>query len=491
MTQVLLPLPTGNNFGRPGLRELSLLPSLPPQSSLAGNSISSASSSSTATPVTLHLAKSGKGRCGAGFQQAKKCLFVSAVAPGSICAEAGMQVGDTIVSIDGIPVEDFRHSKHKANGMLFDAKSTCTVVVIRNGADGLSAPTQVMATPDSKQMSAEAKVAADAKATAEAKAEAEAKVKAAMEKAKAEAKAKALVEAEAKAAVKAKAEAEAKAAVEAKAMAKAEAAAAAADNESSEIDEETEAAPDPAVAAKRSALSAKIAERYAQAKAAELALASKRAAQEAVQEAAWQKMQQMNAEAGDEGEEQVVANIAKPTLTASTAAATAVAVTAAAAAAASFSPGDAVIFDNPRNGVLELAHVLAVHVGSMPPAYTVKTANGQERHAEASQLTMSVASSAAPSKRAALPPPPPPPADPAAATEGNPHIYGFSKPGPRLGNGHHNCHEGKSNCHGPKAIHVPDLMLTSRGIGVPRNAKQGFKPGQRLGARRHPFGFAF
>lgn len=247
-------------------------------------------------------------------------------------------------------------------------------------------------------------------------------------------------------------------------------------------------------AAKRAALTAKIADEYAKAKAASEELASKKAAAEAAEAAMWEQLQKLNAEAGEEEEQQsssaTAAAVAAPAAAAFT---TGNAAGAGGAAAPSFSPGDAVIFDNPKNGALELARVLAVHeaVASTSVVYTVQTSNGQQRQALATQLTIS---SAAPppkvlaktSATAATAPAPP-----AAAIEGNPHIYGYSKPGPRLGNGHHNF-EGTANFHGPKKVHVPDLMLTSRGIGVPRNAKKGFRPGQGWGGGRKPnFGVGF
>jgi len=453
MMDVLAPLPTGTGLGNLGARVTSLLPGFAPQRAQV-NALSGASSSISATQITLQLVKKAKGRCGAGMQASKQGLFVSAVAPGSICEEAGMMVGDMLVSIDGVTAEELGRSKHKANGMLFDAKSTCTVVVIRQGADSTSASNAVLS--DNQKAAAEVK-AADAKApagvktAAEAKAEAlaAAEVRVAQARAEAKAAAQAKARAEAEAAVHAKAAAEAKAVAEA-AKAAAQAAIAGPSTPAEEglpSSVEPEAEPTEAEA-RRIAMKAKIADKYEQAKAAKEALDAKVAAREAAEEAAWQRLQQQQQEADEE---------------------------------VSFSPGDAVIFDNPRNGVLELATVLAIRVGVSPVTYMVQTANGQEREAEAKQLTMSATDG--PSKKSVPALPPPPAVD--APTSG-PHMYGYSKPGPRLGHGHHN-HGDSSSCHGPNKVLVPGLMLTARGIGVPRNAKKGYRAGQ--GGRKMNFGF--
>ena len=122
--------------------------------------------------------------------------------------------------------------------------------------------------------------------------------------------------------------------------------------------------------------------------------------------------------------------------------------------------------------------------------YTVQTTNGQEREAKGQQLTMST--TAGPCKKSAPAAPPPPKVEalvgthmgilPCLAHTGWERLY--SQPGPRLGHGHHG---GPTNCHGPKKVLVPGLMLTSRGIGVPKHAKKGYRPG--YGGRKMNFGF--
>ena len=84
--------------------------------------------------VTLELQKTAKGRCGLTLSQSRKALRVEAVMTGSLASDAGFAVGDLLVDIDGVSVaEELRFSKIKTNGLLFDKRGTCAIVVLRGG----------------------------------------------------------------------------------------------------------------------------------------------------------------------------------------------------------------------------------------------------------------------------------------------------------------------------------------------------------------------
>jgi len=122
-----------------------------------------------------------------------------------------------------------------------------------------------------------------------------------------------------------------------------------------------------------------------------------------------------------------------------------------------FARGDAVICDNPKNGRLEFAHVIEVHTyEGEAEYYTVETKAGEERQVEGNCLSSS--SWSAPRVFDDEPP--------AGAVI---HVHPYAPPGPRIGIGHRH-YNGKRNHHGPKQIHVPSLNLTVRGVGG--NAKK-------------------
>ena len=96
--------------------------------------------------LTIELRKTSKGRCGLSLSQGKAALKVEAVTVGSLAEEAGFEAGDVLVDIGGVPVADIRYSKIKANGLLFDARNTCAVTVLR-GASGCGMASPAAARP--------------------------------------------------------------------------------------------------------------------------------------------------------------------------------------------------------------------------------------------------------------------------------------------------------------------------------------------------------
>lgn len=81
--------------------------------------------------IGVEIEKSGKGRIGLGLQANKNSLVVSSVAPSGIAMKAGLAVGDVIMNIDGMDAKCESMSKHKANALLFDAKKSVRVSVLR------------------------------------------------------------------------------------------------------------------------------------------------------------------------------------------------------------------------------------------------------------------------------------------------------------------------------------------------------------------------
>ena len=378
--------------------------------------------------VVVELTKQTKCRCGLTFQQDKKSLSVSAVAAGSIAAESGFLVGDTLLSIDGVQIkEDLRFSKHKAAGLLFDVKGTCKVLVLRGGAAGAAAaaagaagaaaaaadssakgqaPSEAAMKPRaasvdedltgrlstaSSSVSSEAPTGQQPVSVAEAVAIAEAKVAAAMARAAAEARAKAAT----------KAAEEAKLAEEARVVAAAAAARAAKASEE-------------AAAKRRAAAEAAEAERSAAAMAAKYS----------------GKSGQQQASELDAALNELDATISE--IESST----------SASSAPTFAKGDAVLYDNQRTGQLQSATVTCVHTEIVPAYYTISCADGAERQTEGNRLTLcrQQPKAAAASSIAAIP--------------------AFKhKSKPRLGQGN------------PKLLSVPGLPLRAHGIGVSPKVK--------------------
>jgi len=119
-----------------------------------------------------------------------------------------------------------------------------------------------------------------------------------------------------------------------------------------------------------------------------------------------------------------------------------------------FARGAAVLYDNPKNGKLELAHVTELHRDPEGEIeyYTIETNNGDERQVDGERLSASSWS------------------EPRVYDDEEPvqapmiHVHPYAPPGPRIGMGHRNW-LGKLNHHGPKLVFVPPLDLTVRGIG--------------------------
>lgn len=354
----------------------------------------------------MMMMKRGKGRCGLTLQQNRnpKSLFVSAVSPDSLGAEAGFQVGDTLLMIDGLDVHlDMRCSKIKANGVLFDAKGTCEILVERS-RQGVARPDdaaasekevlkaaatvmEVRATAPRPEVKPSATGCAPAQAVedpvASAVAAAEAKVSAAMQRAKEEAKAAA--------------------------------AAKAAEREVERL-KEVEVA------------KARMAEAEARARAATAAAAKRRE-----EEAAELAEQIMKLEA------QRVTEAAS----AMTSCTTSSGADESVAASKSFARRDAVLFENPHSGVLELATVVDVDTSESQPVYTVQLCNGSREETGAERLTAALGVKSSYDLKDA------------------PLSY---KPPVRIGSGN------------PHRSRVPALDLTARGIGG--NAKSIYGAGK-------------
>ena len=119
-----------------------------------------------------------------------------------------------------------------------------------------------------------------------------------------------------------------------------------------------------------------------------------------------------------------------------------------------FARGAPVLYDNPKNGRLEFAHVIQVHMHEgLAEYYTIQTNSGEGKYVEGDRLANSSWSAAkvfddepSPSEKAVV------------------HVHPYAPPGPRIGVGHHNW-RGKLHFHGPKQIFVPSLDLTIRGVG--------------------------
>jgi len=123
--------------------------------------------------------------------------------------------------------------------------------------------------------------------------------------------------------------------------------------------------------------------------------------------------------------------------------------------AKTFARGDAVLYDNPKNGKLEFAHVHALHTHEgVAEYYTIQTNNGEKRQVEGDRLSGSSWSAPIVFDEPQL----------AEAPKAVVHVHPYAPPGGRIGVGHHNF-KGKLNFHGPKQVHVPHLDLTVRGIG--------------------------
>lgn len=341
--------------------------------------------------VTLALIKPSKGRCGVGLQQTKTGLVVSAVSAGSTAAKAGLLVGDVLVSIDGTSVErQSAANKHKAMGLLFDAKGTCIIQV-----RGLPRPSVNAISVTVRKDSPKASAKASPKAVA----------------------APPVVESTVAAAtvtttsVEAAVASAAASAASGSSMAKADSVVdvQAANAEDTAISQEEQAAVE-----RRKALKAKIADRYASAKAA--------------------------AGTTDAFRSKLPAKV--------------------------FARGEPVLYDNPKNGKLEFAHVVRVHTHEdVVEYYSIQTNMGEDRHVEADRLSKSAWS-------APLELPPLPTSEGGSSSDGDSasvanaviHVHPYAPPGPRIGVGHHNW-GGKLNHHGPGQILVPNLDLTVRGIG--------------------------
>lgn len=195
---------------------------------------------------TLTLNKSTKCRIGVTLQNSKTALVVASVTPGSVAESIGFRVGDVVLAIGDMTSKEIRFSKHKANGLLFDARGSCDIRVQRGA---VSVP-RAMEVDRPKATGLENVENEEAPPSiADARAAAEAKVAAAMAEAGRKAKAKAAEKAaaELKQAEEVKRRAEEKAA----AVAKAAEAAAARRREAEEKKEAALRAAEAAVAAKR------------------------------------------------------------------------------------------------------------------------------------------------------------------------------------------------------------------------------------------------
>jgi len=297
------------------------------------------------------MTKQAKGRCGLTLQQNRKppSLIVSAVTPESLGAEAGFQVGDALLAIDDLDVRlDMRYSKIKANGVLFDAKGSCTITVQRPRHGAVSQPDQASS---EKEMLKEASQVLEARAVpaphqstakpaatggdpgdsvAAAVAAAEAKVKEAMARAREEAK---------------------------KATA-----AKAAEREVQRLKHDEE-------------MKLRMEEAAARARAAAEAIAKRRKEEEA--ELALQIKAKVEEREAEERAAAAAASISAEAEASSS---------VAAPQGVTYSRGDTVVFENPRTGALELATVVAVRPDEAEPI-RLQLSNGTQQQTVAQQLT--------------------------------------------------------------------------------------------------------